>query len=129
MRMDTDEIRRMRLRQWFEKRSIPPKEKSFISQLLTGKSSFGEKAARRLEVDYGMGDRYLDKTPEQEKNELDAFLRGVGFGYVKASDIAELILLFSQATQKGRDIALDTLRASVEERQRGANGIAPDYKP
>lgn len=127
--MSTDEIRRTRLRQWFENRSIPSKEKSFISQLITGKSSFGEKAARRLENDYGMGERYLDKTPEQEKNELDMFLCGVGFGYVKASDIAELITLFSQATPTGRELILQTLRAAAEEGHRGrGRSLASDNK-
>lgn len=32
-----------------------------MSQLMSGKASFGERAARRLEKDYGMGDRYLDQ--------------------------------------------------------------------
>lgn len=39
---------------------MPPKEKSYFSQLTKGDQSFGEKAARRLELDYKMGDRYLD---------------------------------------------------------------------
>ncbi|MFZ6690252.1 hypothetical protein [Undibacterium sp. SXout20W] len=54
------EIRRKNLQKFFSKRSVPPTEKSYISQLLSGKASFGEKAARRLEIDYGMGDGYLD---------------------------------------------------------------------
>lgn len=59
----TEETRRSRLKDWFSSRSIPAKEKSYISQLLNGKAPFGEKAARRLEHTYGMGDLYLD-TPE-----------------------------------------------------------------
>jgi len=54
------EIRRAKLKEWFATRPIPPKEKSYISQLIGGKASFGEKAARRLERDYFMGDKYLD---------------------------------------------------------------------
>jgi SOS-response transcriptional repressor LexA len=54
------ENRRARLREWFANRSFPEKEKSYISQLINGKASFGEKAARRLERDYGMGADYLD---------------------------------------------------------------------
>lgn len=61
--MDQAEIRRERLREWFAVRSVPPREKSYISQLLSGKASFGERAARRLEREYGMGDRYLDSAP------------------------------------------------------------------
>ncbi len=59
-RMDTKDIRRARLSQWFDKRSIPAAEKSYISQLINGKAPFGEKAARRLENDYGMDVGYLD---------------------------------------------------------------------
>ena len=55
------ENRRARLREWFSTRSVPPKEKSYLSQLMSGKAPFGEKAARRLEVSYLMGDRYLDQ--------------------------------------------------------------------
>ena len=55
------EIRRERLRRWFADRTLPEKEKSYLSQLMSGKASFGERAARRLEHDYGMTDGYLDK--------------------------------------------------------------------
>jgi len=58
------ELRRERLRHWFSGRTLPEAEKSYISQLMSGKASFGEKSARRLERDYGMGDRYLDRPPE-----------------------------------------------------------------
>src|SRR5258706_3705260 len=62
--MDDDEIvkrRRKNLERWFQDKTRPDKEKSYISQLLTGTASFGEKAARRLERDYGMGHKYLDQ--------------------------------------------------------------------
>jgi phage repressor protein C with HTH and peptisase S24 domain len=60
--MDIVEIRRQRLREWFDNpmHPFPRHEKSYISQLITGRASFGEKAARRLEKDYGMGPGYLD---------------------------------------------------------------------
>ena len=58
--MDITETRRAQLRKWFENRSIPSKEKSYLSQLMSGKASFGEKAARRLEQAYGMDEFYLD---------------------------------------------------------------------
>lgn len=58
--MDIVEIRRQNLRAYFGHRSIPPREKSYISQLLSGKAAFGEKAARRLEATYGMPPMYLD---------------------------------------------------------------------
>jgi phage repressor protein C with HTH and peptisase S24 domain len=59
--MDMAEVRRRRLSEWFSRNAIPEKEKSYISQLINGHSSFGEKAARRLEKSYGMGDGYLDR--------------------------------------------------------------------
>jgi hypothetical protein len=59
--MDIQDIRRRNLRTWLRDRSTPEKEKSYFSQLLSGASSFGERAARRIEKQYGMGDGYLDK--------------------------------------------------------------------
>jgi phage repressor protein C with HTH and peptisase S24 domain len=58
--MDTSELRRNRLREWFATRPIPAREKSYLSQLMNEKASFGEKAARRLEETYCMGTGYLD---------------------------------------------------------------------
>lgn len=53
--------RAARLRQWFAARVIPAKEKSYLSQLMNGTAAaFGEKAARRLELTYGMTDGFLD---------------------------------------------------------------------
>lgn len=60
MRMEISDTRRARLRQWFMDRPVPEKEKSYLSQLMGGKASFGERAARRLEGTYGMGTRFLD---------------------------------------------------------------------
>jgi len=61
------EIRRVRLKEWFANRTLPEKEKSYLSQLLGGKASFGEKAARRLEKDYGMLDGHLDRPFDQKR--------------------------------------------------------------
>lgn len=58
--MTTQEIRRRRLKEWFSEKSLPEKEKSYLSQLINGRSSFGERAARRLERDYGMPSGFLD---------------------------------------------------------------------
>ncbi|MGF2654834.1 hypothetical protein ACQUWL_20290 [Serratia marcescens] len=54
------ENRRLRLKEWFAGKPIPSKEKSYLSQLMTGKASFGERAARRIERDYGMPQGHLD---------------------------------------------------------------------
>lgn len=58
--VNVTDIRRERLRAWFANRTLPPREKSYLSQLMGGKSSFGEKAARRLEQTYGMPPMYID---------------------------------------------------------------------
>ncbi|HDL7604526.1 TPA: helix-turn-helix transcriptional regulator [Yersinia enterocolitica] len=59
--MDIKDIRRKRLKDWFAGKALPEKEKSYLSQLITGRStSFGERAARRLEKDYGMPIGHLD---------------------------------------------------------------------
>lgn len=47
------------MRAWVTKNGAPAAEKSYFSQLLNS-ASFGERAARRLERDYKMGDLYLD---------------------------------------------------------------------
>lgn len=54
-------MRRTNLKAWFEGKTLPEKEKSYLSQLINGKASFGERAARRLEIDYSMGANYLDQ--------------------------------------------------------------------
>jgi hypothetical protein len=94
--MDKNEAaktRRMQLAVWFEAHSIPESEKSYISQLLNGKTSFGEKAARRLERDYGMGEGYLDaRQPDSQALEemcaiydlLDDSLRKVALEQMRA---------------------------------------------
>lgn len=63
--MDIVSIRRNKLRLWFSDKPIPESEKSYISQLINGKASFGEKAARRLEKTYKMPDKYLDNDDQQ----------------------------------------------------------------
>lgn len=60
------ENRRERLKAWFSEKTIPAKEKSYLSQLMTGKASFGEKAARRLEQSYGMPSGFLDGTNDEQ---------------------------------------------------------------
>ena len=49
------EIRIENLKKFFEDKTLPTKDKSLLSQLMSGKASFGEKVSRRLEEEYGMG--------------------------------------------------------------------------
>lgn len=64
-------IRVNNLKSWFSDKPLPTKEKSFFSQLINMKSSFGEKVARRIERDYGMPENYLDKENALDTNAID----------------------------------------------------------
>ncbi len=120
--MDIVEIRRSRLRAWFSKRTIPPSEKSYLSQLMTGKASFGERAARRLERDYGMGDGFLDQRPAEEpEQELKVSVDS-------ADAVFELVDLFARCDAHGRDFILEAARSQAADagsdrnQPRAANG-------
>ncbi|CAB3890220.1 S24 family peptidase [Achromobacter piechaudii] len=58
--MTIQEIRRANLRAWVQQNGAPSKEKSYFSQVLSGTAPIGERAARRLERDYRMGEGFLD---------------------------------------------------------------------
>jgi len=66
------DLRRANLRAWMEGKRIPKEERSYFSQLLSGSASFGERAARRIENDYGMEKGFLDlpivNEPEKERS-------------------------------------------------------------
>lgn len=62
-------IRRDNLKKWFSDKVVPEKDRSYVSQLISGKTpSFGEKAARRLEMENNMPAFYLD-TPQNKTTE------------------------------------------------------------
>ena len=58
--MSIQDTRRANLRAWVQQHGAPTKEKSYFSQILSGTSPIGERAARRLERDYRMGEGFLD---------------------------------------------------------------------
>ncbi|EFU67493.1 cro/CI family transcriptional regulator [Aggregatibacter segnis ATCC 33393] len=61
-------VRRENLKKWFSDKTVPEKDRSFVSQLISGKTpSFGEKAARRLENENNMPPFYLD-TPQSTES-------------------------------------------------------------
>lgn len=62
--MSIQDTRRANLRAWVQKHGTPTKEKSYFSQILSGTSPIGERAARRLERDYRMGEGFLDAESE-----------------------------------------------------------------
>lgn len=91
--MDIQEIRRANLRAWVESHSVPQKEKSYFSQLTGSIASFGERAARRIEADYGMDAMSLDRPVTvsgvvAEDSDLDL--------------LVEICLLFKQSTSEAR---------------------------
>jgi SOS-response transcriptional repressor LexA len=100
---DMVEIRRAQLRKWFSTHPRPEAEKSYISQLLKDGSSFGERAARRLEATYSMGYGYLDaKSSSNERVEQtsadysaalahDVSRRCPLISWVKAGELCEAI--------------------------------------
>ncbi len=56
--------RTARLALWCADKAVPKAEKSYFSQLMGGKVPFGEKAARRIEMEYGMEKGWLDRPME-----------------------------------------------------------------
>jgi phage repressor protein C with HTH and peptisase S24 domain len=75
--MDIQNQRRANLREWVTLNGTPAKEKSYFSQLLSGSASFGERSARRLEIDYKMTVGALDAVKS-------------GFGYSGMTDTEKL---------------------------------------
>lgn len=87
MKTDVKPIRQQRLREWFSDRPIPREESSYISQLMTGRTTFGPRAARRLEKDYGMPAGHLDEPyPEEPK---PGFSRDFDFRQLKLLELAD----------------------------------------
>ncbi|TNG94846.1 helix-turn-helix transcriptional regulator [Pasteurellaceae bacterium USgator11] len=73
--------RRENLKEWFSDKTLPQKDKSYISQLISGKTpSFGEAAARRLESENGMPKYYLDtpKSGELKKIKIESNVGELG---------------------------------------------------
>nr|WP_314590041.1 S24 family peptidase [uncultured Serratia sp.] len=70
--MNTTENRRERLKAWFADKTLPANEKSYLSQLMTGKASFGERAARRLETTYGMPAGFLDDVSDDRLSQQES---------------------------------------------------------
>ncbi len=104
--MEMKEIRRQRLKEWFSDRSVPEAEKSYLSQLMNAKASFGERAARRLEVTYHMPQGYLDRPFDDSSgakllNRLD-------------SRQERLLELFNRLPESEKDPHIASLEALVE---------------
>ncbi|MCS6630620.1 hypothetical protein A9X63_18605 [Klebsiella pneumoniae] len=103
--MDMKENRRIRLKEWFASRAIPEREKSYLSQLMGGKTSFGERAARRLERDYGMTPGFLDTPVESEQEPVSAPL---------TEQQSRLLSLFDRLPESEKEPHIAALAAMVE---------------
>ncbi|WP_237929949.1 hypothetical protein [Buttiauxella sp. S19-1] len=88
MKVDIRPIRQQRLREWFSDKTIPREESSYISQLMSGRTTFGAKAARRLEGTYGMPVGYLDKPYPSEEPE-HAATKNFDFRQLKLVELAK----------------------------------------
>ena len=92
-----------RLKAFFANKTLPEKEKSYLSQLMHGAASFGEKAARRLEGTYGMGDGYLDRQIDESKDVAgDPRVRSKSSGKSRASALNDAEIALLAAYQIGR---------------------------
>jgi hypothetical protein len=93
--MDIQDIRRANLARWLETHSVPPKEKSLFSQL-KGTGSFGERVARRLEKDYGMGVGFLDSHEAPNSSNR-------GQNHVLSSEAERLIQCVTRLDKGGKE--------------------------
>lgn len=72
-------IRRDNLKKWFSDKVVPEKDRSYVSQLISGKTpSFGEKAARRLEMENNMPAFYLDTPQNKETKNISSNIKELG---------------------------------------------------
>lgn len=126
MHVDIREIRRARLKEWFSRNPIPSDEKSYISQLLRGGSAFGERAARRLEQTYKMGDRYLDREepagnvvsmPQMQVSEPQA-----GTSYASPQILQRAIYLLQLFNNADERVQHDMIRMAELLSGRNGNG-------
>ncbi|ECF2938629.1 hypothetical protein E2G14_07005 [Salmonella enterica subsp. enterica serovar Reading] len=118
MKDDLKLIRQQRLKVWFTGRQIPRAESSYISQLMTGRASFGEKAARRLEKDYEMPEGYLDEpfSVSQEETKAAELLR-FDFRQLKLLELADEL----------PDSDVDEIIKQMEEKKRFYDGRFREY--
>jgi hypothetical protein len=109
--MDIQDTRRENLRIWAKENGVPSDEKSYFSQLFGG-ASFGERAARRLERDYKMGDGYLDRaiSSEQTVRLVPPATPPATEESMTSDEFIELTVLYWNATKKGRDFIIKSAR-------------------
>lgn len=122
--------RRANLRAWVAKHGTPQSEKSYFSQLMNS-GSFGERAARRLERDYKMGEMFLDKPQgltAGEQGEMPPPSPDVPVDRTELTRVNDLELrlltLFREKTERGK--ATIMMQAEVAEKSK-LSGIRGNY--
>jgi hypothetical protein len=121
MESDIYSIRRENLKAWVARHGVPPKERSYFSQLMLGTTSIGERAARRIEVSYKMGVGYLDNPaiPDLSGRKLPELPGGSTLVRVDAAELY-LLGLFRECDERGQESMLD---AGEVSEKRSLTGI------
>lgn len=119
--MNIADTRRKNLDRWVAVNGVPQKERSLFSQLKGG-GSFGEKVARRLEVTYKMGDKFLDapcdgdggnqKTPSIEAPAQEERKDSPQYAWINSRE-AELITLYRTTDDRGRNEIMQEARSTA----------------
>jgi hypothetical protein len=102
------DVRRENLKQWVKINGVPQKEKSLFSQLVNNNnnSSFGEKLARRLEMQYQMGIGYLDQPVIGKDGKLKDHLGDLLAGDPQQGIEGVLLKCFRACSDQDRDLLL-----------------------
>lgn len=121
-----DKIRRRNLAEFFDGGYLPPNEKSYISQLIKGKASFGERAARRLEQTYNMGAGYLDRDSSAGDNPRQGNPLDVSSMATLAVSIIQSTLMMAGLTKNflGEEAELRT--AIMQRKSNRSRSVTPD---
>ncbi|WP_336284189.1 hypothetical protein [Citrobacter arsenatis] len=115
--MEIKDIRQQRLKEWFADKKLPPKDASFISQVIGGKF-IGERAARRLENDHGMPAFYLDTPFGEEVSSAENQTGGSKSVMISGSDLRlkKAIELLDTLPDDEAELLLNEFLMKVESR-------------
>lgn len=123
--MELVEIRRARLKEWFGDKKLPPKDASFISQVIGGKF-IGEKAARRLERDHGLPDLFLD-TPFEEEVSISDKPLSAQVAKATPEKLLRLQKCLEILPNEDADALMDEFIERAEERNRYFERLLQEY--
>ncbi|GAB5100524.1 hypothetical protein [Caballeronia sp. HLA56] len=116
--MNSTDTRRARLKEWLGNHPTPPKEKSYFSQLVNGTASFGERAARRIERQYGMAEGYLDRPLPGAPNPTDTAAQSTRNSQSPPNPSQSILRLMSQLTETQKAEIANTMQAMADRNER-----------